>query len=370
MPFLNLFYHRRGLSGEQIGFLTTITAAVSLVMAPVSSMISGQTEHPQRVLQIGLLSSGTLMIALSQQSAFVWFLVLVVAKAVLASGIWPISAAVAVEETRKKERAGYGSVRLWGSLGWAIIAYAAGWLIERTGVVSAFVGYSISMGLAALILEGIKRRDVIQETEGVKAPPWKGLHSLLQDQALVGLGFAVMLSWLSLLGVRQFEALYMDRLGAPESMIGLASAIGAAVESPVMLWVDALIKKFNATWALKGAFILDAVRIGLVMISPSIPAIMVNRVIGGASFAFYTVAMVVFISERANEKQNAMLQAVYSVSIPRMVSIFGAPLMGHWYDLRGAYIFYPIGFVGIVLSLVVFLLTVSGRRNQQRKRYV
>lgn len=369
MPFLNLFYNRRGMSGEQIGFLATITSAASLVMAPVSSMISGQTRHPQRVLQVGLLSSGALMVTLSQQSAFVWFLVLAVADSVLASGIWPISAAVAVEETRKEGRAGYGSVRLWGSLGWAVIAYAAGWLIERTGIVSAFVGYGVTMVLAAVILEGIRRRDVIREAKEEQPPPWKGLRSLLRDQALVGLALAVVMSWLSLLGIRQFEVLYMDRLGAPESMIGLASTLGAAIEIPVMLWVDALIKRFNATWVLRGAFFLDAVRVGLVTIWPSIPTIMVSRAIGGISFACYAVATVVFITERTSEKQNATLQAVYSVSIPRMVSIVGAPLMGLCYDLRGAYVFYPIGFVGSFVSLLVFLFTVSGRRSQQPERY-
>jgi hypothetical protein len=51
----------------------------------------------------------------------------------------------------KQERAGFGSVRLWGSLGWAVTALLGGWLIERTGLFTMFAGYAIS-GFASIAL--------------------------------------------------------------------------------------------------------------------------------------------------------------------------------------------------------------------------
>ena len=57
------------------------------------------------------------------------------------SGAGGLSNTAALQAT-DGEKAGFGSVRLWGSLGWAAAAPVAGWLIERTGLFAPFAGYA------------------------------------------------------------------------------------------------------------------------------------------------------------------------------------------------------------------------------------
>jgi hypothetical protein len=89
------------------------------------------------------------MLALSRQTIFAGMALIVTLDSLLSVGVPPLSDVVALAVT-KQGRAGYGSVRLWGSLGWAVAALLGGWLIERTGPFTMFTGYAIS-GFASTI---------------------------------------------------------------------------------------------------------------------------------------------------------------------------------------------------------------------------
>ena len=149
-PFINLFYTQQGLSGTEIGWLSTVASLVALIAAPWWGRRSDATTHPRRLLQFGLLATSLCMLALSQQTVFAWMALIVMLDALLSIKVAPLSDVVALAVT-KQGRAGFGSVRLWGSLGWAVTALVGGWLIEQTGLFTMFAGYAIS-GFASIAL--------------------------------------------------------------------------------------------------------------------------------------------------------------------------------------------------------------------------
>ena len=149
-PFINLFYTQQGLSGTEIGWLSTMASLVALIVAPWWGRRSDATTHPRRLLQFGLLATSLCMLALSQQTVFAWMAIIVMLDALLSINVAPLSDVVALAVT-KQGRAGFGSVRLWGSLGWAVTALLGGWLIEQTGLFTMFAGYAIS-GFASIAL--------------------------------------------------------------------------------------------------------------------------------------------------------------------------------------------------------------------------
>ncbi len=50
------------------------------------------------------------------------------------SGVDPISDTLALRSGEGEKRGPFGSIRLWGSLGWALIAYIAGLMMEKFGI--------------------------------------------------------------------------------------------------------------------------------------------------------------------------------------------------------------------------------------------
>ncbi len=105
----------------QIGLLGTVGAVVGVVVAPQWGRWSDRLAHPRRLLQAAFLGSAICYLILSRQDIFVWMAFLVGLNAVLLSGIEPISDTMALKSDGGDKRARFGSIRFWGSLGWASV---------------------------------------------------------------------------------------------------------------------------------------------------------------------------------------------------------------------------------------------------------
>jgi PPP family 3-phenylpropionic acid transporter len=367
-PFINLFYTQQGLSGTQIGLLSTVASLAALIAAPWWGRRSDATSHPRRLLQFGLLATSLCMLALSQQTVFVWMALIVTLDATLSINVAPLSDVVALAVI--KGRAGFGSVRLWGSLGWAVTALLGGWLIEQTGLFTMFAGYAIS-GFASIALLAMLRmpRWGQQHTDRTEeAPPhsWRATFAVLwRDRTLLGLTLALSILWFSLNGLRQFEPVFLDQLGAGETIIGLASTIGAAVELPAMLWVDRLGRRHSAASLLRASFLMYIAVALSVVIAPTVPVILFSHVIDGVAYSFFAVASVLFIADVAPQRQVTTMMAIFTVTLPSIVRMVSAPVSGWVFDARGAYALYVIGVIGSAAGWLIMKVMVKNRHAER-----
>ncbi len=133
-PFITLFYRQQGLSGVEIGWLGTIQAAIGLVAAPIWGRWSDRLNKPRQLLQLALVGTAVFHLILGQQDQF-WTIALLVAAIALVMAGWnPLSDNLAVDIAEGVPGTGFGSIRLWGSLGWTIVTAVAGRLIEAVSV--------------------------------------------------------------------------------------------------------------------------------------------------------------------------------------------------------------------------------------------
>jgi PPP family 3-phenylpropionic acid transporter len=354
-PFINLFYVQQGLSGTEIGWLYTIASITALIAAPWWGHRIDRAARPQRLAQLALLGSIVCMLILSQQKMFVWLALIVGVEAAISAGVGPLSDMLALNVTHGNEKSGYGSVRLWGSLGWAIFVFIAGLLIEQLGLQVAFIGYAVMMLGSVLIINALRYRASPSDEKmlvDVKVSLVDEWRELLRERALLGLAIALSIVWFATNGLRQFEPVYMKTLGAGESVIGLASTIGALPELLAMLWADRLVKRHGAGKILQLSFVLDVIRFIGVLIVPSVPAILISRGISGLSYSFYVVALTVFIRDHSRVGRVTMMLAVLTVTLPSFINMLAGPAGGWFFDQFGAYWLYAISAVGTVLAWI------------------
>ena len=138
LPFTNLFYVSLGLSGTQIGTISSLSAIVGLNLSPiVVTEIKAflRPDHPS--IFPGFWRHGVFP---ARTAAAIWLILIIIFfHAVLTSGIMPTSDAMAVAVSQKADT-GYGSVRVWASVGWILTVLISGWLIERFGFGAGFAG--------------------------------------------------------------------------------------------------------------------------------------------------------------------------------------------------------------------------------------
>jgi MFS transporter, PPP family, 3-phenylpropionic acid transporter len=369
MPFMTLFYNQNGLSGTQIGAIATVTSLAALLAAPLWGRWSDQSSRPRVVIQAALLLGTLVVLWLGQQRTFFTIAALAGVYSLINAGVEPLSNRLALRAIQVTGDSGFGSVRLWGSFGWAVLVLASGWMIEATGsLYTAFVGAAVLQVVSVLVLRLVHTEPQEQAPGEAQAQP--GLRALIgelgQNRVLVGLAAALTLQWFVLGGLYQFQPIYLQQLGAGEALIGFSWMISAAVELPGMWWTDRLIRRFGAGWILAAAMFLQGVRTIPVLLWPSVPAVIGAEVITGLAYSFLWVGMVVFINDIASGKQATTVMALYTVTLPSLVLMIAGPITGLAFDHLGAYWLYAIALVGSLLAGLVLALTIRGGKGYDK----
>lgn len=365
-PFVNLFYRERGLSGAEIGLVVTVGSVVGLVAAPLWGRWSDAGVFLPRLLQLGLIATGITLLVLSRQSVFGMVALVIGLFGLVSSGLVPLSDALALRISAAR-RAGYGSIRVFGSAGWAVIAFFSGWLFQYTGLVAGFYGGAIMMAVSALLLLFVPTSDAtalpesrVRQEGGVL----NAARTVWRTRALSGLALALIVRGILSDGHLQFGSIYMEQLGATTMAIGLASTVQAMVELPCMFLTDRVVRRIGATRTLLVSFLIAGGKLMLVLVYPSVPTIFATRAIEGLAFSLYAIGLINYVTGRSPSAQMATLLALFTVTLTAFIQILGAPIGGVVFDLAGAYWLYALALVGNLAAFGILFVLTRGEPDQ------
>jgi PPP family 3-phenylpropionic acid transporter len=357
-PFINLFYKDIGLNGKQIGTFSATSAVIGLLVAPV--MVSEIKKRPQArsFLQVALVLGALAYFLISRQTTFLPIVLIVAFQALATSGISPLSDSMAVLVSQAAN-AGYGSIRIFGSLGWLVLVPLSGWLVERLGFGAGFAGVSLSWLCAAGLVFFITSRYFTSPATQA-APqfnPRAALRKILSDRTLLGLALALVAIGFLNSGVLQFENVFLSELGATKQLISFAGILSAIVELPFMLLSDKFIRRFGPHRLFLTAVGLTALQRTAVLLLPSIVTIMIVRFIGGVAFSFYTIAFIGLVNSRTQVHETGTVLALLTVTLSGLVNMVAAPVAGAIYDALGARWLYALAASGYALALISLWIT-------------
>ncbi len=367
MPFVALVYQARGLSGAEIGLLSTCGALAGMLAAPVWGRMGDRSAAPRRLLQVALLSSAILTLLRGMQTTFWGFATFVVLDALVNSGSGSLSSMQALAAA-DGEKAGFGSIRLWGSLGWAAAAPLAGWLMGRYGLLMPFLGYAVLLVGAVSLLALVRSvpRAPMARPQGQPSPStsprlWT---AVLRSRSLVWLALSLIVLWISNAGRQQFESIYLVELGAPTALVGLANTAGALIEPPFMLLADRIVRRYGAGRVFRFAVLLQALAYLPVALFPAVPSVFVLRVLFSVAFSLNVVSYMTYLVESAPNGQGATIISLFEVTLRSAIGLLTAPLAGLFFDAFGAHDLYWIGMGGCLLAwLILGVISRPGEDN-------
>lgn len=357
-PFVNIFFDQRGLSGTEIGWISSIAALVGMLIAPIWGRWNDKPNaNPRTLLQVALVGSALIYFLIGLQTAFLWILFLAALEPLASAAMEPIASTEAMAATEGRKE-GFGSIRLWGSIGWAIGAPLAGWLMERLGLMVPFAGYAIFLLLGAWIVRYVEfhPRNSNPETGTPKPSTLQLTKTLAGNRSMVGLAIALVILWLSGFGLVQFEGIYMKKLGAGDFLVGFTNAI-AILEIPAMLFADRLIRKYGSGVVLHISVLAQAIGYVAVLISPTIEMVVFSKLIANLQYSFYVIALTSYTIEGAPTGQESTVLAFYNVTLRCIITLIGSPLTGWLFELMGGYSLYILALGGTFLSWLILLLT-------------
>lgn len=331
MPYLSIYFASRGLSGLEIGILASLVPLMTMLGAPFWTEVADATGRHRTVLVAVI---GVVLLAALGLSTATNLVTLGVFTALLAFHLAPSMPLLdhAVLEALGDRAHAYGRQRVWGAVGWAVAAPAAGWVTSAYGLPWAFFLFLGVMPWAAFAASRVTYAPV---TAAGTRRVGGGLALVLRDARWVPFLFTGFAAGVGLAMVVSFLPLHLRDLGGSFTVIGVAMAVPAISEVPFMVFGGALLATVGPRRLLIAAVAAMSLRLLLSGVVPDTTALAAVQILHGPSFAVLWIAGVSYARELAPRGSRAVAQGLFTAVTGGLGSFAGSILGGFTYDAWG-----------------------------------
>ena len=350
-PYIAIYYQRVGLSGEQIGWLSGLGPIVLLLSGPLWGAIGDRFNLHRQLLPLATVGVIIPTLIMAHSARFGPLVVLVLLLSFFSTAIGPLmdSAALEISEITQVP---FGRLRIWGSIGFTLIATALGWLLKWIGVEWLFYSYAACMAMAALVALPLPARQ-----HHWRAPIQQGFQQLLAQPSFIIFLGAALLVGASIMAVSYFFPLHIKAIGGDTNLIGLANAVAALAEMPVLFRADTLLKRVGGLWAALVISTAAYVARWWFLASATTPAaILLLQLMHSVTFGLFLVASIAYVNAQAPKGLSATAQSLLIAAMWGVGPTLGAIGGGVIYARYGAPTLFRLASAVTVAALGLLLV--------------
>jgi PPP family 3-phenylpropionic acid transporter len=349
-PFMALFFQSQGLTGGQIGLLTSISPIISFFCAPLWTG-AADASHRHKLAAV-LATIGVVIVAFIFPgiASFGGLILMVSLFAFFYASTGPLvdSAVLALLGDRKER---FGRIRLWGTIGYGVVAPFAGSLIGRLGLKWAFWGYAILMLGSLLVMTWIPFR------QGRSNSSFRGgIRVLLANRSWMLFLVMVFIAGIGMATINNYLFVYMQSLGSSTTLMGFALTVSTLSEIPAFFFSDRLLRRFGA----RGMLVIAMTTIGLRLVCYSLTIlpwiVLIIQLCHGLTFAVIYTAGVHYADRVAPPGMKATTQGMFAGMLMGFGSAAGGLLGGLLLDRFSPGGMYAIIGTLVLVGLIAFLL--------------
>lgn len=329
--YFNIYLHRIGLTGKQIGLVVACGPLVALVSQPFWGNIADSRLGRTRTLRILVFMSATLcpFFLISDQVAILMIVTLAIS--FFANSVVPMMDSITMGFVDGNE-GGFAKIRLWGTLGGIISTVAAGIIFEKIFVGYVFIMYTVLMFLCWVSTLYLPNLPPARVGEGAASGP--GLLRLLNDREFRLLTLAAFLLQATNNCHQSFFGVYLIEHGASESTIGIAWLL--ALVSELVFWLSyPFLQRFDASSLYLAGAGFFSLRWALNALMPAPMAIVATQVLTGVSISITYLAGVTLVDRFSPADLRASGQTVFTGLTLGGGAIMGNIVGGALYDIIG-----------------------------------
>ncbi len=333
VPFLSVFLDGRGFTSLEIGEILAVITATKIVAPSLWAQLADRTGKQLKIVQVGALLS-LLSFSFIIWTMSYWPLIFSLAMfSLFWTAILPQIEVMTLNSIRRSAKI-YARIRLWGSIGFIMVAMVSGELIERYSTEAfSYIGMFILAGLFISTLLSKQPRvanKTLVDQVAIKAKVLNGNFLLFF--------FAGLMLQMSFGPYYVFFALYLKSLAYSGFLIGIFIAIGVVAEIGIFVFAAIFFKSFSLKALLSISILFTALRWFLVgHYADSNIALAASQLIHALSFGLYHSASIAFIQKHFNANQQSRAQAIYIGGVYGVGGAVGAYVAGVlWQDGLGA----------------------------------
>lgn len=357
-PFMVLYYQGLNFSGTEIGVLAGISPIVTFFFAPLWTGYADSKRRHLLVIALTLLGGIICLLVFPWLADFMIVLAILLIYSIFMSPVGSLADSATIA-TLEEEKSMFGRLRLGGTLGFAIAAPVAGFLVNQYGLKMAFWGCAVMFILAlSSVPKFVHNSSKIQSSEVVSI--LQGGRMLVSNRQFVLILLGALGGGIAMAFANSYFFSYMKELGADTATSGLALTISTIAEVPVLFFGNQLIKKFNPFYIYVFGLFLTGFRLVLFGLAFTAQQALFIQLLGGLTFPLMLVSSVALIADYAPPGLNATAQGIFSAVYFGIGIGLGGFLGGILMDHIGAKGMASV-FSVITLLVVVIIFLISKR---------
>lgn len=359
LSFLPLYLKYRGLNGTEIGWVMAVGPFATIISQPFWGYISDKYKTVKRSLLIcivGLLISSVLFFQMNQ------LLAIILMGSVFYFFTTPIGA---LGDSLAQRRAydlkvSFGTIRMWGSIGFATSALIIGELLAKVGVQYMIYPYLFFGTLALLVT--FKLKDVPVESDPIS---FRDLSKLLTNKPyLIFLGLMMFLT-ISHRANDSFIGLYIAELGGNEGLVGVAWFVGVISEAAIFAFAGYWFRKYHPLVFIIAAGVLYSIRWFFYASFDSPYQVIALQVLHGVTFGVFYLAAFDYISRLIPKLLQSTGHLVFFATFFGVSGIIGSLVGGVLIDNYGGSTLYTaIGILSLLgaISMTIYHVLPFGKK--------
>ncbi|MFX3623106.1 MAG: MFS transporter [Ectobacillus sp.] len=296
------------LSGVQIGNIMSVGPIVMIFIQPLWGILCDFTQKPRHILFFTLLLTGFMGVLYSTSVNYPILFIIAILLALGQSAIVPISDSITLSHVQKYG-GNYGSIRLYGALGFAVAVLAAGKAGEYFGIYIIFYLFMAALFIAALLIWILPK-----EGGAMRVNIIEGCRHLMKKREFAVFLVCTFLIFGPIQANNTYFGLLITSLGGTLTGVGFAFLLAAGSEAPFMKAADFWIRKFGIERILIVAALISSVRWLFYFFEPPLTLVYATTVSQGLSIGLFIPAALQYVRELAPPPMQSTAVALYATA--------------------------------------------------------
>ncbi len=361
LPFLGPYLESRGLDAGQVGLVFGVMMAARIVVPTCWGLLADRLGRPVLVVRAGTFAAFVCFALVAHVRGAGATIAAIALFAIFWAAALPQFEATTLEHLGVDARR-YGTVRLWGSVGFILAVLGAGALVEHAGV--AMLVYLVLAMLAAIWLASLRvpesRRARAQEAP---APP---IGLVLRRREVMILFTVCFLMQASHAPYYAFFSLFLHRQGYSDTAISQFWALGVVAEILVFLGMSRLLARFTPRTLLLASLGLASLRwLMIASEAGNIYILSVAQTLHLASFGVYHAVAIHLIHRHFGGRLHGRGQALYSSIGFGAGGAAGSLAAGYLWTVAGAASVFYGAALAAAAGLVIALIGLPGQADER-----
>lgn len=347
IPYWSLYLKSLGFSSFIIGALVAILPATKLVAPYIWGWLADHTRRSMfiiRVASILALLSFTLVFV-SQQ--YGWLILVMLLFSFFWNAVLPQFEAMTLNHLGNNSHH-YSMIRLWGSLGFIVIAVLTGDLLQRFS--ADIIPIIVLITFAAIALSSLLVPEKLNTPHTEHTPIWP----VIKQPKVMAFLVVCFLMLCSHGPYYTFYTIYLEDLGYSSHVIGVLWAVGVLAEVIIFLFMHRLLPMFGARVLLIVTLLLTMLRWLIIgFFADNLSMLFFAQLIHAFSFGVFHAVGILLVHDYFIGSHQGRGQALYSsISFGAGVAV-GSFISGIFWDQLGAEFLFTFASICSLLALVI-----------------